>query len=91
MPLSEFSAPSLRMPAKENSGRRRSQPSVTIQHESLPGVKQRPHSQGKTGKPARHLHPFASSSRNTCDTALDSRSQSAACSASAFRPARVSE
>jgi hypothetical protein len=38
MPLSEFSAPSLQLPAKENSGRRRSQPSVTIQHESLPGV-----------------------------------------------------
>jgi hypothetical protein len=30
-------APSLRMPAEENRGRSRSQPSVTSQHESLSG------------------------------------------------------
>lgn len=38
MPLSEFSAPSPGMPAKENVAAGRSQPSVTIEHESLPGV-----------------------------------------------------
>jgi hypothetical protein len=38
MPLSEFSAPSPGMPTKENVAAGRSQPSVTIEHESLPGL-----------------------------------------------------
>jgi hypothetical protein len=38
MSLSEFSAPLPRMPGKGERRRRRSPPSVTIRHESLPGV-----------------------------------------------------
>jgi hypothetical protein len=38
MSLSEFFAPLPRMPGKGERGRRRSPPSVTIRHESLPGV-----------------------------------------------------